>query len=107
MHNYITFQKFLISLKIRSIKGTPEEMVLRQMKLWVVCNDLHNEQMIHNWRSQRVYEAYKVLCQIYGYDPESKIALSRFICRWFPYKTALKRVRIDGLAKPHRFFLKK
>ncbi len=84
---------FLINLNYR-FKGKANRVTLKQMKLYLVCNDLHTENLLNGVRNQRAYEYYQFFCRIYGYKPVSLIEFSRFVCRWFPYQVTDRSVKV-------------
>lgn len=98
--------KFLNYLARRFHSESSEE-VTDQLKLWVVCDKLHNSNLINRIPSKRVYEYYLFFCKIYNYEAVSQIAFSRFLCRWFPYRTFVRRMWDDGERKNVRYFSKR
>lgn len=101
----VRMESFLDYLN-RRFRGKASNESKKVIKLYLACDTLHQENLIDGLSSRRAYENYLFICKIYNYDPESQIAFSRCLCRWFPYQTLVKHSWDDGKRKVIRFLVK-
>jgi hypothetical protein len=97
----------------RRFKGKCTKDTIKQMKLYLACQTLHENGLIDGVRNQRVYQYYLMVCRWYQYKPVGKIEFVRFVCRWFPYQIVDRTVKVypgmqltGGEYQKHRYFVR-